>query len=70
MTWVICMLTLMNNSGMPEQVQAKGFIVDDFKETWIVDITDYIQEHPRFKQFNNLVVEVNNNECAYISKVR
>lgn len=65
MVWVICALVLAANDGTHEQVNVKAFIIDDFKETWIIDITDYIHDHPRYKNFNELVVEVNNNMCAY-----
>ena len=65
MVWVICAMSLMSNSMVRVDVQVKALLVSDNKEEWAVDITDYVNKHPEFKEYNNFVVFVNNNECLY-----
>jgi hypothetical protein len=66
MVWVICAINLMAADKSCNYLQVKGELIDDSKETWIVDFSNYINSHPKFKEYNNLVQYVNNNECLYV----
>lgn len=38
----------------------------DQDEAWLIDITEYIDKHPKFRQDNNLVQVVNPNMCRFV----
>lgn len=63
---VICSIMLLTEVGYYVPVQAKGILVDDKAELWVVDFSEYINKHRPYKKYNNLVQEINNNECLYV----
>lgn len=64
-TYVICQIAFVTGLGLEEPVSARGKLINDNQEIWMVDFTEYINENPRFKGYNNLVQLINNNECAF-----
>ena len=58
-----CVLVFTMN-GATATYEATGAIVDDSHETWVVDFTSFIHNHPELKNIN-LVQFVPNNFCLY-----
>ncbi len=66
MTTVICTLILMSSPNSRDVVRVKGKLINDINETWVVDFTSFIKTNPKYMEYNNLVIHINNNYCEYV----
>ncbi len=63
---VMCYISLALSINVFDVVSAKGFLISDDKEEWVVDFTEFMKVYPQYRKYNNLVQTINSNECAYV----
>lgn len=65
MTYVICILTLYTSTFKFDTVQVRAKLVNDDKNMWVIDISEFLKTHDQYKEFTNEVFEVESNSCGY-----
>jgi hypothetical protein len=66
---VICYIALQLSEVHWENVVAEGKILNERENKWYVDFATYINQHPKFKEWNYEVLPVNPNSCSYKEKL-
>lgn len=66
---VLCLILMQLTPTHYNAEQVWGHIIRDNTDTkWFIDISDYLNKHPFYKEWNTQTQIVNSNDCLYLEK--